>query len=532
MHKFEIMKKLIHAILIVSVVTAGTSCRKDLLNTIPNDRISSEIFWQSQQDAEYAANAVYSDIVEGVEQFFSWDGITELGFTPSPQSANSFILKGQFDALNSRIANEWTGHYKGIRKANAFLANVDRVETTTPAVIERLKGEVRALRAYFYIRLVALFGDVPLVTTEITLAESREVTRTPASQIWDFIYEELNAAASALPNTTAQKGRMTKGAALGLNARAMLFAGRYTQAAALARQVMDLNVYSLYPQYKHLFTYAAENNAEVILDIQFIKDAFPNNVFSIMAPYSQKNGAGRFTPTKELVDTYTMANGLPIDDPASGFDPYDPYTDRDPRLRYSIFLIGDQLPDGTTFDSRPTSGTADAIGFNFITTHTGYYLKKYINPEDWAVPGNCGINLILMRYAEILLTYAEAKIEANDIDQSVVDAINEVRARPDVNMPPVALGSQAELRAIVRRERVVELAYEGLHLFDIRRWRTAEQVIPGPVEGMTYVDVNNNLVTVVEPGWTNFFRADRDYLWPIPQKEIELNPNLTQNPNW
>src|SRR5690606_32683447 len=130
------------------------------------------------------------------------------------------------------------------------------------------------------------------------------------------------------------------------------------------------------------------------------------------------------------------------------------------------------------------------------------------NPEDYAVPANCGINFILMRYPEILLTYAEAKIESDQIDQSVADAINEIRSRPDVNMPDVALGTKEQMREIVRNERVVELAYEGLHFFDIRRWRTAEFLIPGGIEGMTYTAPNDELVTIVEPAWTNSFRAD------------------------
>jgi hypothetical protein len=150
-----------------------------------------------------------------------------------------------------------------------------------------------------------------------------------------------------------------------------------------------------------------------------------------------------------------------------------------------------------------------------------------------ATPNNCGINLILLRYAEVLLTYAEAKIESNSIDQSVLDAINEVRARPDVNMPAITgTFTQAELRKIVRDERSVELAFEGRRYFDIRRWKIAETVIPGIVYGMTYVDPNGALTTIALTGFNKAFDKNRDYLWPIPQRERELNPNLTQNPNW
>lgn len=138
-----------------------------------------------------------------------------------------------------------------------------------------------------------------------------------------------------------------------------------------------------------------------------------------------------------------------------------------------------------------------------------------------------------MRYAEVLLTYAEAKIENNDIDESVYQAINQIRSRPDVNMPLLAKDlSQSELRDIVREERLAELAFEGFRYFDIRRWKIAENVLPGIIYGMTYTKDNGELSTISLSGWSKSFKPERDYLWPIPSREIELNPNLTQNPNW
>ena len=137
-----------------------------------------------------------------------------------------------------------------------------------------------------------------------------------------------------------------------------------------------------------------------------------------------------------------------------------------------------------------------------------------------------------MRLPEILLTYAEAKIELNQIDQSVVDAINRIRQRPDVNMPAVTIGSQTEMRTLVRNERLVELSFEGLRLFDIRRWKIAENVMPGKVYGLSYIDNAGTLKIVEAIGWVQLFDKSRDYLWPIPQNEREVNRNLTQNPGW
>jgi len=312
----------------------------------------------------------------------------------------------------------------------------------------------------------------------------------------------------------------------------MLYAGRYQEAAAAAQAVIDMNVYSLYPKYGQLFSYPAENNSEVIWDKQFLKDVYPNNVFSQLAPASLAAAVAQVVPTKQLGDEFEMTNGKMIADPGSGFDAFNPYNNRDPRMRFTMFLPGDMLFNNKPFNPVPGSGTSDAIGGgNQFATSTGYNVKKYINSEDLVSPNNCGINLIFIRYAEILLTYAEAKVELNQLDESVYLAINKVRTRSDVNMPPIPAGkTQAELRVAVRHERTVELAFEGLHLFDIRRWKTAELVMPGPIKGITYVK-DGKLITVTNNSAVRTF-AQKDYLWPIPRQEVIINPKLTQNPGW
>ena len=517
------------------VVVAGVmllqSCQKNLLNTVPNDRISTDIFWKTDNDATLAANAIYNYLSETPDHFFGWDCMSDIIFTNPTGPVEAAIAQGQYNALNSRISGDWNTYYAGIRGVNSFMAHVDQVQTQNPALISRLKGEVRALRAYFYMRLAALFGDVPLVTTELSLQESETVKRTPVDQVWDFVAAELDTAASLLPVKQTDLGRVTKGAALAIKARAMLYAGRYDAAATAASQVMASKTYSLYPTYKNLFSYAAENNSEDILDVQFMADIYPNNIFQELAPRSV-NASSKWVPTKAMVDMYEMSNGDSITDPASGYDPANQYANRDPRLSYSIFVPGDVLPNGKTFNSLPNSTTGDAVGSSFVVSPTGWNVKKYVNKEDLSKPADFGINIILIRYAEVLLTYAESMIEQNKIDQSVYDAINQVRQRSDVNMPPIPTGlTQDQLRSIVRRERTVELAFEGLRYFDIRRWKIAATVMPGNVYGLNYKDTDGSLQTVVVPGWTQSW-SDKDYLWPIPQKEIDLNKNLTQNLGW
>lgn len=528
------MKRYIYRFLIYCLAILAGGCDKDLLNTIPNDRITSEVFWTDEKDAILAVNAIYT-YLEGEDEspdIFAYDAMSDIARPNQNYMDESYIVKGTYDALNPFVAGKWDNAYKGIRAVNYFLENVDRVPTDNTALITRLKGEARFLRAYFYMRLVSLFGDVPLVTRSLSIEEGKAVTRTPVTEVHDFIAQELTAAAAELPLDASEPGRITKGAALACKARLMLNIKRYDEAAQAAEEVMALGTYELYPSYENLFSYSAENNSEVILDKQFTANIYANNSFALLAPYSQ-TASGNIVPVKKLADAYQMQNGKNIEDPTSGFDPHQPYENRDPRLHYTIFVLGSQLPDGTIYDSRPGSGTADAIGYNPGTTKTGFNVKKYVNAEDRNDRNNSGINIILMRYAEVLLIYAEAKIELNQIDGSVFEAINDIRQRADVNMPPVtAPKSQEEMRRIVRQERMVELAFEGQRFFDIRRYEIIGEVMNGTPSGMTYTNSGGELVTVKDNSFIRFFDPERDRLWPVPQKELDLNPGLTQNPGW
>ncbi len=524
------MKLILKIYISIFVILISFGCKKDLLHTIPNDRITSDVFWNQEKDAVIASNALYT-FLDGTNQLHR-DVFTDIAHTNTQYGDYKAMESGSYNALSPVVEEEWTNDYKGIHGANYFLENIDKVITTNADLITHLKGEVRTIRAYLYINLVSLYGDVPLVTTSLTIDQAKNVVQTSTTEVWDFIYKELNEAANDLPDVASEKGRITKGAALALNARAMLYAKRYDKAAELSKAVIDLGVYSLYPSYEKLFSYVAENNSEVILNKEFVENVYPNDVIDLLAPFSILSYGMVIVPLKKIADAYQMTNGKNIEETGSGFDPYDPYKNRDPRLKYSIYVPGDILPNGNVFDSRPNSGAADAAGSNYQVSVTGFNVKKYINSEDIGELGNSGINIILIRYAEILLSYAEASIELDQIDASVYDAINEVRQRPDVNMPLISqLQTQAELRETVRHERMVELAFEGQRFFDIRRWSIAMEVINVPIAGLTYVNNNGVLETVVQPAFVRSFQQ-RDYLWPIPQKELDLNKNLIQNKGW
>lgn len=533
----------LHRFPALALVAVLAACQGDLLDSRPTDSLNDAIFWQSERDAVNAVNALYPFLPGQGEM--QWDMMSDIGHTTNTAAQTASVERGTHNAEMGLIGNTWDNAYQGIRAANYFLENLPRVLENDPSMstelAARLEAEARFIRAFLYARLVMLYGDVPLVTHTLTLEESKQVTRAPADEVWDYISSELQEVAEVLPESypSSDIGRITRGAAHAMRARAMLYAGRWQEAAEAAKAVMDMGVYSLHPSYEDLFTYAGEGNAEVILDRQYAQDVAANSFFQSFGPRGM-NGSVGISPTRTLVDAYETINGLPIDEDPE-YDPLNPYANRDPRLDYTLFLPafsddvpGELLYNGQEYDPRPGSGTADEVEVDFQRTKTGFNTQKYVLPEDMNDRSNGGTNFILIRYADVLLMYAEAKIELGEIDQSVYDAINAVRQRPDVGLPPIEPGkSQEEMREIVRRERTVELAMEGLRFFDIRRWRTAHEVMPGPIPGMRYIRSGETEVrTLTYGGVVRAFNPDRDYLWPIPQQERVLNPNLTQNPGY
>lgn len=515
----------------------SVSCEKELLNTIPKDRLASELFWQTEEDAVFASTGIYSRL--GTQwRYCSMDAFSDIAHFILQWRAESGVEKNTFDASNNVIAEEWEYYYGIVQAASSFLENVDRVEAMDEGLRARLKGEAKTLRAFAYINLTMLYGDVPLVTASMSIEDAKTISRTTVSSVWDFISDELSEAANDLPAVQAENGRVSKGVALGLKARAMLYAGRYSEAKSAAKSVMDLGVHEIHSSYAELFDYSGEGASEIMFARQYTKDLDAHEIFNFYTANSLYTQECQVIPTKPLVDAYLVqSTGLPINASGSGFDPENPYSDRDPRLNHTIYISGDILPNGAVLNTLPGSGTGDDITSSAENvTQTGWYFKKYVSNADYATPWNCGVNLVYLRYAEVLLTYAEASIELGgaEINQSVLDAINELRTRDDVNMPEVTTTTQNELREIVRRERMVELALEGHRLFDIRRWQIGEDVIPGTIKGMTYEDPASpgNFVTAELTGYVKEFNGGKHYLWPVPFTQIELNENLTQNPGY
>ena len=492
------------------------------LDLEPTGAVSESIFWQNENDAQLAVNAVYNEL-DGTQMVIELDGITDLGFR-SASNVPTFndVRLGEIDPSNATITGIWNRYYRGIRKANDVITNIDRIEEGDPEVLVRLAAEARFLRAYYYAQLSSLWGSVPLILEPLDINDQRP--GNDKAEVVTFVIDELDAIINAgvLPVSYSDGniGRATHGAALTLKARVALRNSMYQMVVDATSAVMDLGIYSLYPNYGELFQAACQNSEEVIFDRQFAVGGNTYNAFAYSA--ASIGGGSTVEPMHGLFTKYDYMGPV---------NPDDPFENIDPRWDFTAYYTGESI--GTsTFNSWPTSTTPDRISSTEFSTVYGYNLKKWIDYNTYAANPDAGsINMILMRYADVLLMYAEAKVELNDIDASVYDAINQIRQRPSVEMPPIATGmSQDELREIVRDERAVELAFEGLRIFDINRWKIGE-VKAGLLQGMLYINENTGDWEILDYDTEANF-TERDYLWPIPQSEMDINDVLTQNPGY
>ncbi|MEO6917273.1 MAG: RagB/SusD family nutrient uptake outer membrane protein [Chitinophagaceae bacterium] len=513
---------------IVVATLALQACKKNALDTDPTDRLIDSYFWASPNDAQYAVNAIYNQLP--AIDYLYFDGASDNAFNQKTfERAYPFGNGTQDPATTAWSSDFWANAYKGIQRVNYFLENVDRTPNLSETLKKQYIGEARFLRAFFYNDLINLYGDVPLVTSTLNTSNG-SVKRDDKQKVFDFIISELNEISTGYvlnAYTGTSIGRVTTGAVLALKARAYLWQNKYAEAKAAAKAVIDLNRYSLYGDYAGLFKYVAENNSEVIFDKQYLATTNSNNLSRLLSPRSSQ-GDGSLVPIRSLVDAYECTDGKTIAE-SPLYDPNNPYENRDPRLKASIITPGSTW-NGILFNPTPGSGTPDMIASNVNASITGFNFKKYVNLEDLAQNNNNGgINIILLRYADVLLTYAESGIETNTVDNSVYDALNKVRRRAGI--PAIAEGSKtmAQLKAIIRNERRVELSLEGTRVFDIRRWKTAEIVMNQPALGMSYLK-DGAMITVKAED--RKFNPARDYLWPIPQREIFVNKLLVQNPNY
>lgn len=563
--------KLLFAIFIC--MTSITAC--DRLDIEPPTGPSAGNFIKSEAELQLAINAAYRTLLKPsgygnpMQQVLD-NGGTDIGVGRIATAAGSITLgNGTITASDGDNESYYKFFYQAIAQTNYILENIPKIKDLVSSTrYDQYIAETRFIRAYQYMYLTELWGDVPYIDFVAQSPDEALLPRTAKSIVYDQMIEDLTYAASVLPEvwTGDDKGRITKGTALGLKARIALYNSQWRIAAQAASDVMALENkagYTLHSDYQELFSRKGEGSAEVMLTVPF-KDGFSRSSYPDVFGSRKLGMTSNENPTQAMIDSYEAIDGKPIDQ-SNVYDPANPYENRDPRLKASI-ITPQSIWGGIIFEShkdslvsRKADGSAngqnnDSRGIIWAANFCGYLWKKYADEESQTAASKASdIDFILMRYAEILLIYAEAKAELNEIDQAMLDAsINRVRARAygiaDVtdgaSYPRITTTAASELRTIIKRERKVELANEGFRLFDIRRWHIAAKVMPVKVYGRP-LDIANMPATAIPsidedghidysgvaqyyddnqsafPNALNRSWTDRLYLNPIPQSECD-----------
>ena len=499
----------------------------------------------------------------------------DLSFRGEVNSMNG----GTLNAENSTVETIWANAYKAISRSIKILEGLDDPNST---ISEELKTKYEAIsrfvRASQYARLISHWGDVPYFETSLGLKESFDLARTDKNTILQSIYEDYDFAAANLPVEygSSDVAYPTKGAALAMKARIALYMADYAVARDAAKACMDLDQYSLNPDFRSQFLSSMKGGSESIF---YLPQSVELGDYESECKYYISRLGGGFgsrNPTYDLFSAFLCTDGLPVDQ-STLFNPRDPFANRDPRCAETIVKPGSDWL-GFRFQPHPDSMTVlnlktgsmvknnDNRAVNINAPFNGLLMKKGID-EDYSDDYKADPDIVIVRYADVLLMYAEAKIELNEIDGSVNDAINQVRARAykvgvdeTSRYPAVTATDQKSLRKAIRFERRMELAFEGRRYMDLIRWKLAEKALNEPSYGL--LDVADLKTKVIDAGLWFFpgtpsiddnaitdlsslysqgliklfgitaFDAGKNYLWPIPSKEIIVNPNLKQNPGY
>ena len=550
-----------------------TGCDK-ALERYPLDSPSADTFYTNDTEIQGGVNACYSFIVAGNNGYFvpeySYDALAETVFIRGGGFAQN-VMMSVLDFKEGHFRTLWLNMYQGIARCNLMLQKIDANKAALTAdKIKQYQGEIYFLRANYYLRLTNMFGDVVYLDKPVSsVADGKAVTRIARAEVLKKIYADFDQSYALLTGSTVKTlGRVTAGAAMAYKARAALQNNDWATAAAAAKTVIDSKQYSLMPKYSTLFTETILNsatNTEQILTNMHLYSA--NNATTFPQFTSARSVSGGYTtivPTQNMLDSYQCTDGKDISK-SPLYNKTKPYDNRDPRLRYCFVLPGDmwngfvyetRLDKTTTLNDQGVSvKNLDSYATTVYTSFTGYLVRKYYDFKYVAKLTQCETPFMLCRYAEVLLTYAEAKIELNQIDADCLNAINLVRGRSDVNMPLVTVAlSQSDMRNLVRYERKIELWNENLRWDDLLRWKRAEVIMTRPIFGRpllgeysvypavafdSYGDPVYDETNYVGSPSTDYrvlirtnFNKSRDYLWPIPETELNLNPGLAQNPGW
>lgn len=551
------MKSLKKYIFAGVALTLMASC-SDFLDTLPSDALTPETTWKTEQDAQKFLIGCYDGWEKG-EELLYMDCASDFGY-------NNFQWEGYKDFGNGTLsqANPGTNFYDYtiIRRCNTLLENIDKIDFSDEKVKKDLIAQARVIRAYRYFKMNWLYGGVAQIGNYGS-AQEAQVERATEAQIREFIHTELDECTSDLSEKPAARGRIAQGAALAIRMREALYYGDWQVAKEKAQAIIDLskkngNLYELEKGadgYSRLFQVAGQDSKEIILAVQYINSTKPLGVIGQM--YNNGDGGwSSIVPTYQLIDTYEMKSGLTITESGSGYDPAHPFKNRDPRLALTVIYPGADYikADGTkavfnTLD-KTIDGSANA---NFMTaadnaSKTGLTWNKYLGPiTQYADIWKSNACPIVFRYAEVLLTWAEAENELNGPSEDVYAKIDEVRTR--VGMPKVdrnKYNSKETLRELIWRERGVEFAGEGIRRADILRWKTSDGKMLA--EKVLNVTLERRVGTVDMKGSDPESRAtikqdasaadkkieDRKFekknrYFPFGQEVLDKNPKLTQN---
>lgn len=551
------MKSLKKYIFAGVALTLMASC-SDFLDTLPSDALTPETTWKTEQDARKFLIGCYDGWEKG-EELLYMDCASDFGY-------NNFQWEGYKDFGNGTLsqANPGTNFYDYtiIRRCNTLLENIDKIAFSDEKVKKDLIAQARVIRAYRYFKMNWLYGGVAQIGNYGS-AQEAQVERATEAQIREFIHTELDECTSDLSEKPAARGRIAQGAALAIRMREALYYGDWQVAKEKAQAIIDLskkngNLYELEKGadgYSRLFQVAGQDSKEIILAVQYINSTKPLGVIGQM--YNNGDGGwSSIVPTYQLIDTYEMKSGLTITESGSGYDPAHPFKNRDPRLALTVIYPGADYikADGTkavfnTLD-KTVDGSANA---NFMTaadnaSKTGLTWNKYLGSiTQYADIWKSNACPIVFRYAEVLLTWAEAENELNGPSEDVYAKIDEVRTR--VGMPKVdrnKYNSKETLRELIWRERGVEFAGEGIRRADILRWKTSDGKMLA--EKVLNVTLERRVGTVDMKGSDPESRAtikqdasaadkkieDRKFekknrYFPFGQEVLDKNPKLTQN---
>lgn len=567
------MKKLIYTLL-TGGLFMWTSCIDLDLN--PLSQASSENWYSDETEIEMSIKDFYRD------SFWPLDNENRTDDFIYRETLSS-IVNGTLNGQDGDVTTLWTNQYKSIARTNTILANKDKMLAMgiSEEKVNQYMAEALFQRASCYARLVTYFGNVVYVTEVIDIDAAFQMGQTPKEEVIPLIYADYDEAIKYLPEkyTGTSSQRATKGAAMAMKARFALYMGDWEVCRDAAKQCMDLGIYKLHSSYADLFLSTTKNAEEAIFllprSIEYDVTYGSSNVKNEVT--RNPGGWGGYCPSWDLLASYLCTDGLPIDE-SPLFDPHNPFKNRDPRCTATIVEFGTRH---LGFDYNPHPDAVEVMNYNTgkmqknndarvnaqYASYNGLVWKKGID-ETWLENGmDVDPDKIIIRYADVLLMYAEAKIELNQIDQSVLDAINQVRARAygvdytQTNAyPAVTTTDQQKLRSILRAERRMEFAKEGLRYMDLVRWKIAGKALTRPNYGMLYpVSLLKEKVVdkglwfwpetpaIDEDGIPDFSAMenagliapmsqrmwnDRQYLWPIPTKEILINDNLVQNPGY